>query len=65
MESLGRLKDSQDPLIEECDQKYANGNPLATAVLERVLEIRGNIPKNYEELPGTLKNLSPWSRPPG
>ena len=55
-ESLGYLKDSQDPLIEEYYRKHANGNPLTTVILERVLKIKGNIPKNYEELPETLKS---------
>ena len=55
-ESLGYLKDSQDPLIEEYYRKHANGNPLTTVILERVLEIKGNTPKNYEELQETLKS---------
>ncbi|KAL8737409.1 MAG: hypothetical protein Q9181_001716 [Wetmoreana brouardii] len=55
-ESLAYLKDSDDPLIEEYYLKYAKGNPLTTAILERVLEIKGNTPKNYEDLPETLQS---------
>ena len=54
-ESLGYLKDSQAPLLEKCYRKHANGNPFTTVILERVLEIKGNTPKNYEEVPETLK----------
>ena len=60
-ESLGYLKDSQDPLIEEYHRKHANGDLLTTVILERVLEIKGNTPKNYEELPEALKSY-PRSR---
>lgn len=57
--SLGCLKDFQDPFVEENYRKHANGNPLATVVLERVLENRGTLPKLYEELPETTKENSP------
>ncbi len=55
-ESLGYLKHSQDPLIEEYYRKNANGNPLRTFILEHVPEIKGNTSKNYEELPETVKS---------
>ena len=54
--SLRYLKDSQEPPIEEYYRKHANGNPLTAVILERVLEIKGNTPKNYEELPETLES---------
>lgn len=46
-ESLGYLKDFQDPLIEEYYRKHTNGKLLTTVILERVLEIKGN---NTKEL---------------
>ncbi len=53
-ESPGYLRDSQDPPIEEYYRKHANRNPLTTVILELFLDIKGNTPKNYEELPETL-----------